>query len=668
MVLFYEQLSLLDVFLLPIKASFWKKETGKKLKSIYWIDASLVAKGIVKLIGGLIDIPIERLNFKLSEIRDQNGVSIRNRLSQNDLFTFWSLINRNRSLSSQYFGRGSKSRVLLFLQKTLLKDSIVNRDSTPRVLYIMNVTSQNEAINKDDDRILILQERLWKEEYAIFARALGLRLKWSKKRRTSLKFITFVIGTLYKIPKLYNLLQKQRGVGVNKFPLSHSGYIFMQGRGDDRLINDGNNSDLDCIMQSDLPHNRVIYLCHNSIIPKEILKSEIKTVRWKDTQANILSTKGHNIHFKEDAMSTMSRKEKREIKKVIRDYHLQNDIWSGFFKKYIIKVFMTWYKYDGLHAVMADAIKEQGGISAVNQIAFDGYRNFECKINCDLVFGFSKFSAEIEKDLNSEIPYFLITGYPRDHAKPLLEARAREIRRDLQQAGAKKIIFAIDENSIDDDRWHAGHAFQQENYRYVLEKVLEYPWLGAIFKPKAPYTLRHRLGEVNKLLEAAEQTARCIVLESKHYRTTVEPVLLAGLAADVCIHGHLSAGTAALECALAGLPTLLVDREHVPFSKLHQLPKDKVVFENWPSTIEAVMEQFKSEKSIPGFGVWGDFLEELDSFRDGKASYRIGTYLKWLLEGYDQGLSRDAILSNAATRYAEQWGTDKVMSINGPSM
>ena len=132
--------------------------------------------------------------------------------------------------------------------------------------------------------------------------------------------------------------------------------------------------------------------------------------------------------------------------------------------------------------------------------------------------------------------------------------------------GAKKIIFAIDENSIDDSRWHTGHELQRENYSYILQKVLEIPWLGAVFKPKIAKTLRQRLGHVSDLLEKAEKTGRCFVYESSGRHSTNAPPILAGLSADICIHGHLSAGTAALEGAFEGLPSLLIEREVNPFS------------------------------------------------------------------------------------------------------
>ena len=64
----------------------------------------------------------------------------------------------------------------------------------------------------------------------------------------------------------------------------------------------------------------------------------------------------------------------------------------------------------------------------------------------------------------------------------------------------------MDEMSIDDNRWHTGHELQQENYSFILEKLLETSWLGVIFKPKSAKTLRKRLGtSITELLDIAEK-------------------------------------------------------------------------------------------------------------------------------------------------------------------
>jgi hypothetical protein len=75
------------------------------------------------------------------------------------------------------------------------------------------------------------------------------------------------------------------------------------------------------------------------------------------------------------------------------------------------------------------------------------------------------------------------------------------------------------------------------------------------------------------------------------------------------------------------------------------------------------MEHFKTPGGIPGFGNWSKIIHELDPFRDGLAAMRMGNYLRWLIEGFDQGLDRDMILADAAERYTSKWGSDKVVAI-----
>ena len=85
---------------------------------------------------------------------------------------------------------------------------------------------------------------------------------------------------------------------------------------------------------------------------------------------------------------------------------------------------------------------------------------------------------------------------------------------------------------------------------------------------------------------------------------------------QTCIHGHLCAGTAAVETALSGVPTILVDRENSSVSILKKLPEGKIIFRKWPEVIQALkynnFEEFKELISMDG-----KILNELDPFRDG---------------------------------------------------
>ena len=57
-------------------------------------------------------------------------------------------------------------------------------------------------------------------------------------------------------------------------------------------------------------------------------------------------------------------------------------------------------------------------------------------------------------------------------------------------------------------------------------------------------------------------------------------------------------------------------------------------------------------------------MNNLDPFQDDKASYRMTTYINWIVEGFKQGLDRNTILADAAGRYAQQWGSDKIYQQN----
>ena len=87
----------------------------------------------------------------------------------------------------------------------------------------------------------------------------------------------------------------------------------------------------------------------------------------------------------------------------------------------------------------------------------------------------------------------------------MLRPKAQELRQQLHLKGVEKIVACFDENGWDDIRWGVGHKLGQKHYKLLLEKVLEHSWLGVIFKPKQPKTLRKRLGEVTSLLEEAEE-------------------------------------------------------------------------------------------------------------------------------------------------------------------
>lgn len=356
--------------------------------------------------------------------------------------------------------------------------------------------------------------------------------------------------------------------------------------------------------------------------------------------------------------------EARWLKSHLDTYLRQREYWTELFASQHVKVYVSWFKYTQAHCAMADALQSLGGVTAIYHRSYDANPSADTAAAVDILFGFSQAWAEIERHSHSLIPYYVTTGYLGGHRFSGLRTRARAIREGLQQRGARRIMAYCDENSSDDQRWTLGHAITRENYAFLIEKVLKEPWLGLVIKPKVPLTLRRRLGPVAALLERAEATGRCFVFEDGRVQGSYPPAA-AALASDLTVHGHFYAATAGVESALAGVPTLLMDREGWPDSPFYRLGLGRVVFQDWQALWEVCVDHWTRPGGVPGFGDWTAMLDELDPFRDGRAAERMGTYLQWLLEGFEVGLARETILADAAERYASRWGKDKIIRMHG---
>ena len=358
--------------------------------------------------------------------------------------------------------------------------------------------------------------------------------------------------------------------------------------------------------------------------------------------------------------TNFSPNEEKPYLKIFYKYKTLYNQWSAIFNKHNVKVCFNWQRFYSEHIVMKDAINDLGGINAIWQLAFNGVPYWDSQAQSDIFFGYSNFCINNEINNKSIAKYFIISGLPNDYITQHNYDEAYSIRNELYKKGVKKIVSVFDENAGEDHRWHTGYELQQENYSKILMEMMKNKELGVIFKPKSPKFLKKRLGPVYSLLEEGIKTGRCKLLDIMNRNVSGIPTILAGLASDLVIHTDLSAGTAAIECAAIGKPVLLINRENCLYSKLNELPLNTVRFNNWDDTILAIKE-FKIGKINNRIGNWGEFINYMDPFRDGLSAKRIGTYLKWIIEGYDKGIKSDSIMSLAAEKYIKKWGKDKII-------
>ena len=583
------------------KFNILKKLLGIDSNPIYFIDSSFTANWFLIPTISFCGKKINKLNFKLIDIIDNNGELVRQRIHRVDLMAAQKKIIEGEPYKNLYHQNWKQGSIIDYINKGIIDGAVKHTFSVARVLFLLEVLNWHMKKMNYNQSLFILNKRPWFDIY--------------EKIASDYKIVLLELNRFqFKLTDLYNFIRNYhwfygivKNLKYNKYlkadrkKNSSLNMLYLDGRGDLILDNDGSHSDFFWQFNSDFPKKNIMYKFYSDAEKKLLTQYGVLPI-----PEGVIYDPNHKRNYikPENKNSFLYQKESKIIQSLLASYDLDRYYWSVFFKFHKVKIFFCWNKYNNHHIALCDAVNDNDGILAIWQIAFDGYPYSECVIKADINFCFSHFSLTLENKLKSKIKYNIITGYPRDYIGPFIKKRARSLREKLKAKGAKKIIFVIDENSVDDSRWHTGHELQRENYSFILEKVLKTSWLGVIFKPKRNKTLRKRLGPVADLLNRAEKTGRCFVYEESTRHTTAATPVLAGLSADICIHSHLSAGTAGLECALEGLPTLLIDREGVLFSKLYELPKDKVIFKDWNTTIIAVMEHFNTPGGIDGFGDW----------------------------------------------------------------
>ncbi len=659
---------------------------------VYYIEASRPGIFFAQMILRFFSTELQKLDFRLIDIRDEQGNLIRLQIIYRDLAQVQDEILKDPSLKPILESiKTRKSKLYTFLIKQSIGIPWPAPGSLFMLLYLTHVILwKKNRENPEAELLFFADRRLWQAQAAEYARRHQVALIPVFRVRLNFKDLLICIFGKNRLRAAYQSLSvwnslfrpikniKQVSKGKAKESLAPSSRLITEYCGQLNLDRAECFSELFFCQNKGIRGEDILLIFNSRKDPldekkfQELQKYKIIPVvlsskASKVSRVPVFSYVPKNLQTPTIIQNEFSNEESQVghqwLRHQLSNYYEDYAYWADLFSAYNAKVYVSWCKYDSMHCVMADALEKAGGVTAIYQRAVEVLPSPETTIAADIVFGFSKKGADIEKLARSVIPYFVVTGYFNDCRFDGLKKDAKIIREGLQRHGAKKIISYFDESSGFDPRWQTGNEFMRINYEFLLNKVLENPWVGLVLKPKHPHTLEQRLGKTANLLKDAEKTGRCHVIRGgiihSHY-----PPALAALASDLAIHGHLFAATAGLESALAGIPTLLLDREGWPMSSFYNLGAGRVVFNDWEHLWKMCKEHWDSMTGVPGFGDWSPMLEELDPFRDGRAAERITTYLQWILDGFKNKLSRDTVLADAAQKYSEQWGKDKVMAVN----
>jgi hypothetical protein len=282
------------------------------------------------------------------------------------------------------------------------------------------------------------------------------------------------------------------------------------------------------------------------------------------------------------------------------------------------------------------ALSELGGIAvdAERSIFFD-YCTTIHNSPCHVRFVTGSYSAsQIPEPTFSQ--YTLKSG-ALGHSSEV--SRLEEIERHRRDG--RMVLALFDE--IPNDVFHGDSV--EAFYRMALDLVSKDDRFFLVVKTKKPQVLA-KWPELKKEIEQLSREGKCLFL---HWKTTIS---------TVSSHSDLVMSlpsTAAFESASSGAPTVVFNPMRTGSSLFYRNNGlNRRIFED-SETMVAAIESFADGKNEE-IGNCNDIVSEIDPLGDGLGAQRVGQYLKWCLEGFDLGMTRDEILERANKSYASKWG------------
>ena len=398
-----------------------KKLSSKEYKTIYFIDVSLFAQRFLIPLLRFLGLTVKKLQFTMLEIVDSNGELVRTRIPREDLFNFQEKILNSEVYKALYHGSWNQDSVTDYINKGLIDESVMDADSVSRVLFIINVVFWHMKKLDYKQAVFVINNRAWTDLYKEYAESYKIEL-------LSMRSILFKFSDLRKIirnvPWVYKIVKNIKYRNVSQkydFQNIDSNKLYIDGRGDINLANNGHHSDFFWQLNSNFPFQNLVCK-HYSDEEKEYFKQH----GLYSIGEGVYSGRKYSRKYKKPELNYLYRyrKESKVVQTILNSYDLDRFYWASLFKQHGVKIFLTWFKYSNHHIAWSDAIRDNGGIAVIWQMAFDGFKDSGSVSKSDVVFSFSKFSDEIEKKLESKIKYNVIIGYPKDYAASLLKDEA----------------------------------------------------------------------------------------------------------------------------------------------------------------------------------------------------------------------------------------------------
>ena len=605
----------------------------------------------------------KKFDFKLTDLNNK-----KNRNIFSDILLYdYNLIFKSILNESKFFSyKGEKNYEYL---KSFLRKKIFDDQSPDHVFFNTMVMINAVDIKLNDSNsnlVFFLEKRKWSKQLQEYSEKFNLKIRYKKnffyELVSNLESVYIRSFALYLFKKIKNLILFNK----NQFVLRTLNTFFENKDSHIILI----HTIRDIVNKTKFWEKKYINSA-NSIFIDRFNNYKIDDLKQINNFENPICLE-NLINFNSFKYKFNSHYPVK-LRKYVKEFEFEKLLWLNTFNSFKSKVYVTNHKWDPYTIPASSALNEIGGISIFYQTSYYEHLDFVSNIIADIYFCFSNRINKIEQIGGSKIKYCVATGFTKDYVFDLNKTKSLNLRQELKNNGCKKIISFFDQG-FSDEKWYYGREYLLDQYIYWLNKVIDEKWLGLIIKPKHPgkifiksgksINLQKGLEKYESIFTKALSTGRCYIYsDTEKYhssKNTKISVAEAAMASDLAIHNMVFAASAGVESALSGTFTLYFDDLNFNESTLYKLGKNKIIFNDWDLMWSRIQNYFLNQNN-EDINNWSQILDNIDPFRDGKASHRINQFLYWLHEDFKNKKNKNEIIENAIQKYSSIWGSDKII-------
>lgn len=343
---------------------------------------------------------------------------------------------------------------------------------------------------------------------------------------------------------------------------------------------------------------------------------------------------------------------------------LRLDFWISFFLFFNIKIHIEQTEKG------KEVIIKQMALNDIGSCSIGKLRSYPCKLignlwghyNNNIFFTWGEDSALRIKNTFNTLDNILISGFPYKIKNVKSHYESLEIKKQFQFKGVKTTLLLIDSNhskNLNGNAQYLPTSILENFYKSFIKLVLDNPEIGIIIKSKRKRNI-NSLNNIQSILQDAINTGRCHLIEDT-FQTISSSYIKA---IDFAISTGFILSSAFMECAGFGIKSIYYDYSNISNQEkdIYSWGKNKVIFRDVGKIIKEITLYNKNPIQKDYLGNWDSHIDKINMFIDDNGYERIGRYLNFLQQGFNNNLDCKSAIKEANKNYIARWGKKSIFS------